>query len=95
MILNKIEERTTKTTFYIDNENKERMDKFVSSRKRTQFINNALEKELERLEEEKRRQNTIKAINNIIPIKSDESVVDTVRKMRGERQNTLLENIKK
>ena len=95
MILNNIKDHATKTTFYIENGNKERMDKFVSSRKRTQFINKALDMELRRLEEEKRKQNTIKAINNIIPIKSDKSAIETIREMRGERQNILLENIKK
>ena len=66
MISNNVEEHATKTTFYIDNGNKERMDRFVSSRKKTQFINKALDRELKKLEEKKRIEGTIKAISNIM-----------------------------
>jgi hypothetical protein len=78
-----------KTTFYIDEENKKRMDSFVSSRKKTEFINQALAKELVKLEEQRSRQELVEMINNIVPIKSDEPVVETIRKMRSVRQQQL------
>ena len=73
-----------KTTFYIDEENKKRMDSFVSSRKKTEFINQALARSLEEIEQELALATLRTKIHAIKRVKSNTSIADTLDEVRAE-----------
>ena len=82
-------DRTIRKTFNISEDNAERMKKFLSPRKQTEFVNLALEHAFSRIEKEQKLKALSAKIQNIKRIKGTEPVVDTIRKLRNERDERL------
>ena len=81
--------RTIRKTFNISEDNAEKMKKFLSPRKQTEFVNLALQHEFARIEKEQKLKNLSAKIKKIKRIKGAEPVLDTIRKLRDERDSRL------
>lgn len=81
--------QTVRKTFNISEDNAEKMKKFLSPRKQTEFVNLALEHEFLRIEKEQKLKGLSEKIQKIKRIKSTEAVVDTIRQLREERDEKL------
>ena len=79
----------TKTSFYIDSDNKEKMKKLVSKRKQTEFINKAVREALIREEKQKMKNKAIRSIENCPTFKVDKPSEEIVREIRENRINHL------
>ena len=80
---------TVRKTFNISQDNAERMQKFLSPRKQTEFVNQALEHEFARLEKAQKLKSLSAKIQRIKRVKGTEPAVDTIRRLRDERVRAL------
>ena len=81
--------RTIRKTFNISEDNAEKMKKYLSSRKQTEFVNLALEHEFSRIEKEQKLKTLSAKIQKIKRIKGTEPVLDTIRNIRDQRESKL------
>ena len=89
-----IKENTVRKTFNISDENAEKMAKFLSQRKQTEFVNRAIRREFEHMQEEFDREKALKAMAKIRKIretmpKSNKPSEEVLRELRGERLEHL------
>ena len=80
---------TVRKTFNISQDNAERMKKFLSPRKQTEFVNQALEHEFSRIEKEQKLKSLSAKIQKIKRVKGTEQAVDTIRRLRNGRDRKL------
>ena len=80
---------TVRKTFNISQDNAERMQKFLSPRKQTEFVNQALEHEFARIEKAQKLKSLSAKIQTIKRVKGTEPAVDTIRRLRDERVRAL------
>ena len=80
---------TVRKTFNISQDNAEKMKKFLSPRKQTEFVNQALEHEFARLEKAQKLKSLSAKIQRIKRVKGTEPAVDTIRRLRDERVRAL------
>lgn len=73
-----------KTTLYIDKPIKDRLDGFVGSRKKTEFINHAILQALELAEEENGRKKLKARMKNFKREKTKVKLVDLFRDIRKQ-----------
>ena len=74
----------SKTSLYIYDSLTEKMNKFLPEGTKTEFVNHAIAQEMARLEKEKIREDLLKFMKTIKPIKARKSTVAMVREVRNE-----------
>lgn len=82
-----------KTTFYLSEENKKFLEELGKGEK-TKAVNEAIAKFFVDRKREQEMKKFYKLIDNIKPVKSNEPLVDTIRKMREERTEQILQAVK-
>lgn len=82
-----------KTTVYIDAENSKKIEEFLPKNKnvKSDFINQAIKKEFERIEKERAKKQSMAALDKLyeMRVKSDKSAVEQVRDIRHERVDRI------
>ena len=81
--------QTIRKTFNISAVNTERMGRFLSPRKQTEFVNRALALELDKLERQQKLALLSNKINSIQRVKASEPVVSTIERIRSVRDASL------
>ncbi len=79
-----------KTSFYIDNTLSKKMDALLPERKKTQFINDLIAKEVERLEKEKNKKEILKRLHALKPVKTNKPVVEMLRDLRENQTQRIV-----
>ena len=80
---------TIRKTFNISEANAASMARLLSSRKQTEFVNQALARELARMEQQQKLESLSTKIKAIKRIKASESVLGAVDKARNTRDAEL------
>lgn len=83
----------SKTSFYIDKDNKERIKKFISNRLQTKFINNAIREALLKEEQKILRLKAQESLESCPIFKIEENSVDIIRSIRGQRDERLIDTL--
>ena len=93
MLIYKKEKKDSKfkMILYLDDSNKKLFD-YASKWERNRFINNAIKKYLQEVEIDRKKQQLENMIKNIKPIKSEELVEESIKKMRIKRENSLFKS---
>lgn len=77
---------TVKRTFSISEDVSTELDEVISDQERSKFVTQSIVEALQKLH----NKNLIDALDNIVPWeKSEESVIDIIRKIRGSRSAKL------
>jgi hypothetical protein len=62
------------------------MEKYLPQRKQTEFVNHALNREFEKLENERKRSENVSILKSIKPIKGcGKNILDYLKQDRGQR----------
>ncbi len=85
---------STKTSIYLRDTVKNKIHLLIPTGKQTEFINDALQEILEKIEKEKNKQEFLALIKSIKPVKSKTTARQTLEKLRRERNKKLLSNPK-
>jgi len=83
-----------KASFYISKDLVKRMKPFLVKTKKTDFINQSIEKNLDALEKEKAKKELLKIIDEIKPVKTKKSSLQMLHEVREERLSRIIKNNK-
>lgn len=86
----KSETHCTKTSIYLRDVIKNKIQLLIPSGKQTEFINDSLQEILERIEKEKNKQDFLNAVKTIKKVKRKTTARQTLEKLRKERDEVLL-----
>lgn len=89
--LTEIEQGKIRTTLYLTQENKKRLDRIPRGQKTT-LMNKAIANALEELEREENTQKFLKMLATIKPVKTAYSSEEMVRMLREGKEQQLLDN---
>ena len=81
---------STKTSIYLRDAIKNKIHLLIPSGKQTEFINDALQEILEKIEKEKNKQEFLGALKSIKKVKSKTTARQTLEKLRKQRDKVLL-----
>lgn len=80
----------SKTSFYIYDDLKIKMAHLIPAGKQTEFVNNSIKETLERIEQEKEKNELLAAIKSIKKVTRKTTARQTLEKLRRERDKVLL-----
>ena len=83
-----------KTSLYLDEALGKEIAKFAPHLSQTEFAHMAMKSLLEQFKKEKARKELLEMINDIKPVKRKTTALQTLHKLRKQRENQLLQNLK-
>lgn len=84
----------TKTSIYLRDDIKEAISNLNSHGNQTSFINETLAQALENIEREILRQDLLKSLKAIKPVRRKETARQTLERLRKEREEQIFRNLK-